>query len=113
MLLPLCLQHAGRLIHEFVSIFSRSEYPNTNRAATVIDRLQLVIDLADGLRNFCLDANHTAPLGGHRDQLRKYCVFRHEKQAVSFVPLKINSTRRFPSMRPLRLRLLLLTVQSL
>ena len=79
MLPPLCPQHAGRLIHESVSIFSRSEYPNTNRVATVIDRFQLVIDFADGLRNFCLDANHTAPQGSHRNQSGKYGCYTNRK----------------------------------
>ena len=61
MLLPLWIQPAGRLIHESVSIFSRFKYPNSNRIATVIHRFQLVINMTDGLRNFYLDANHTAP----------------------------------------------------
>ena len=61
MLLPLLFPRAGRLIHEYVSIFSRFRYPNTNRIATVINRFQLGINITDGLRNFYLDANHTGP----------------------------------------------------
>ena len=90
-------------------IFSRSEYPNTNRVATVIDRFQLVIDLADELRISAL-MQIILLLSAVIASTMKILRFSHRKQAVSFVSHKINSTRRFPSM--FCLRLLLLTVQS-
>jgi hypothetical protein len=52
------LVHARSLIHEAVSVFPCLEHPYADRIAAVIDRFEFVIDRANLLGDFRLDADH-------------------------------------------------------
>jgi len=58
---PFQFLHSDGLVLEPVPILAGPEDPDTHGIPTVIDGLQLVIDLAYFLRNVGLDADHTTP----------------------------------------------------
>ena len=67
---PLGFAHSRGLVLEPVSIFSSLEDPDAHSVLTVINRFQLVIDLAHFVRNFSLDADHSIPTPSY--QARNY-----------------------------------------
>ena len=58
MILSFFFHHSNRFIHEPVTFSPRFKNPDTHRISSVVNRLQLVIDLTDFLWNFHFDADH-------------------------------------------------------
>ena len=62
MILSFFFHHSNRFIHKLVTFRPRFKNPDAHRISSVVNRLQLVIDLTDFLWNLHFDADHAEPL---------------------------------------------------
>ena len=61
MFFSVIFKHSSCVIHESVSIFPSFKHPNTYCVFAVIDSFQLIIYIANLLRNICFNTNHSIP----------------------------------------------------
>ena len=69
MILSFFFHHSNRFIYETVTFRPRFKNPDTYGISTVVNRLQLVIDLTDFLWNLHFDADHAESLSLSTDKL--------------------------------------------
>ena len=62
MILSFFFHHSNRFIHETVTFRPRFKNPDTHGISAVVNRLQLVIDLADFLWDLHFDSDHSESL---------------------------------------------------